>query len=251
MTAFLENDNDLMMQAYLDGELDPAAMSAFERRLSDDAALRSRYEQLIALRGALRSLPQSDPPVDLLRRVTAQLDAEGRGQSDRNQKWSWRSLAAAAIIGAVLTFAAMTAFDQYRSRQDTVQQVVASHVRGLLASQPFDIASSDRHTVKPWFTQRTVQAPQVVDLAEQGFTLVGGRIDIINGEPVATMVYRHANHIVSLTVLKAGRPVPEEIVDGYRVRSWTEGNLTYVAVCDLSGQDLALFQRAFMAKGSG
>jgi anti-sigma factor RsiW len=245
MMASLENNSDLMMQAYLDGELDPAAMSAFERRLSDDAALRSRYEKLTALRSALRSLPQSELPTDLRQRVTARLEA-----GDRRQTWSWRALAAAAIIGAVLTFATMMTFERDQSRQETIQQVVFSHARGLLAPQPFDIASSDGHAVKPWFAKRTVEAPQVIDLAEDGFTLIGGRIDVIDGEPVATMVYSHGRHIVSLTVLRAGRPVPEEIVTGYRVRSWTDGNLTYVAVCDLSGQDLALFQRAFIAKAS-
>jgi len=251
-----ENNDGLMMQAYLDGELDPTAMSAFETRLSNDVELQSKYDTLMMLRKALRSIPQSQPPImDLTRRINARLDAaDGRkvlqNKVAQNQNWSWRGLAAAAVIGAVLTFAAMTTFDQYQSRQDTIQQVVDSHARSMLATQPFDIASSDRHTVKPWFTQRIVEAPQVVDLAEDGFKLAGGRIDVVNGDPVATMVYRHANHIVSLTVLRAGRSIPEEIVSGYRVRSWTDGNLTYVAVCDLSGQDLASFERAFIAKAA-
>src|SRR6202000_2989297 len=76
---------------------------------------------------------------------------------------------------------------------------VAGHVRALAAGTPFDVASSDRHTVKPWFAGKVTFAPQVVDLADKGFPLVGGRVDVIDGRTAATLVFRHDKHIVSLT----------------------------------------------------
>ena len=85
------------------------------------------------------------------------------------------------------------------------------------------------------------------DLAAQGFALLGGRVDVIGHDPVATIVYKHAAHTVSLTTLRPGQAVPEQTIAGYNVRSWSDGNFTYVAVCDLPGADLAAFERAFSA----
>ena len=114
-------------------------------------------------------------------------------------------------------------------------------------TQPFDIASSDRHTVKPWFTSRLPELPQVPDLAAQGFVLVGGRVDVVGHEPVATIVYKHAAHTVSLTTLPAGQSVSGQTIAGYNVRSWSDAQFTYIAVSDLPSADLATFERAFSA----
>src|SRR4029077_13764759 len=124
-------------------------------------------------------------------------------------------------------------------------EVVAGHIRGLLAPQPYDIASSDRHTVKPWFTSRLPASPQVPDLGAQGFSLLGGRVDVIGHDPVATIVYKHAAHTISLTTLRSGQSIPDQTVSGYNVRSWSDPYFTYVAVSDLAGADLAAFERAF------
>ena len=85
------------------------------------------------------------------------------------------------------------------------------------------------------------------DLAAQGFTLLGGRVDVIGHDPVATIVYKHAAHTVSLTTLRPGQTIPEQSIAGYNVRSWSDGEFTYIAVSDLPNADLAAFQRAFAA----
>jgi anti-sigma factor RsiW len=141
----------------------------------------------------------------------------------------------------------MLTMERYDQREAVVSQVVAGHIRSQLASQPFDVASSDRHTVKPWFTSRLPESPQVVDLAAQGFTLVGGRVDVIGNNPVATVVYKHAAHTVSLTTLRPGQTVADQTIAGYNVRSWSDADFTYVAVSDLPGADLLTFERAFLA----
>ena len=88
------------------------------------------------------------------------------------------------------------------------------------------------------------------DLATQGFSLLGGRVDVIGNSPVATIVYKHAAHTVSLTTLRAGQKVPDQTIAGYNVRSWSDANFTYVAVCDLPSVDLAAFESAFSAAES-
>lgn len=243
MTAMQGGNDDLLLQAYCDGELDPAASLAFEQRIASDAALKAQYDKLMGLRDTLRSLPLDDEPPHLQARIGRALDSE----RSRQRNWSWQALAAAAMIGAVLASGVMLGMDRYNARQQTAEQVVANHIRSLLAPQPFDVASSDRHTVKPWFTTRIPESPQVVDLAPQGFALSGGRIDVIGREPVATIVYRHAAHTVSLTTLKSGQPIPAAAIAGYNVRSWSDGDFTYVAVSDLPAEDLAVFARAFTA----
>jgi anti-sigma factor RsiW len=87
----------------------------------------------------------------------------------------------------------------------------------------------------------------VPDLDRQGFALLGGRVDVIGHDPVATIVYKHAAHTVSLTTLQHGQSVPEQTIAGYNVRSWSDGDFTYVAVSDLPSADLATFERAFSA----
>ena len=241
MIAPMQNDGDELLQAYCDDALDPAMAREFERRMAGDKSLRALHDQIMSLRRALRALPQDDLPPDLLARVTSAVDAE----SSLQRGWSWRAMAASALIGAVLAGSVMLTIDRNNARQDIARQVVASHIRGLLAPQPYDVASSDRHTVKPWFTTRIPESPQVVDLASQGFVLAGGRVDVIGRDPVATIVYRHAAHTVSLTTLRPGQSLPAETVAGYNVRSWSDRDFTYVAVSDLPNEDLEAFERAF------
>jgi len=245
MTAF-PDDDDFRLQAYLDGECDADAARVFERHLAGDEALRLRYEQMLALRNALRAIPQEEMPESLRARVGATVADE----SPRERRWSWRALAAAVIVGVLVSAAAMLTLDQYRSRQELVQQVIAGHVRGLLAPQPFDIASSDSHVVRPWFNSRIARSPQVLNLAQQGFSLSGGRIDVVGNTPVPTVVYRHDTHVVSLTMLAPGLSLPVVSQSGYQAVSWSDGKATYIAVCDLPVTDLANFRRIFKAASS-
>jgi anti-sigma factor RsiW len=249
MVVSLRDNVDLQLNAYCDGELDPASASEFERRLASDESLKARYDRLSSLRQAVRSLPQIEVPAGLQARIGARLDAERPSNVTvlRRRSWSFQALAAAALFGAVISSSVMMTIEQYGRRENVASEVVAGHIRSLLAPQPFDIASSDRHTVKPWFTARLPESPQVPDLIAQGFILLGGRVDVIGHDPVATIVYKHAAHTVSLTTLRPGQSVSDQTVAGYNVRSWSDANFTYVAVSDLPGADLATFERAFSA----
>jgi anti-sigma factor RsiW len=257
MAESLQDNDELQLTAYCDGELDPVAAGEFERRMAADGRLRARYTRLMSLRNAMRALPQLDMPSDLQARIQARLATEQANTERANtasnvtvlrrRNWSFQALAASAVLGAVISGSVLKTMDRFGQSDTVASEVVAGHIRGLLAPQPFDIASSDRHTVKPWFTSRLPESPQVPDLAAQGFALLGGRVDVIENRPVATIVYKHAAHTVSLTTLRPGQTVPEQSIAGYNVRSWSDGNFTYVAVCDLPNADLAVFERAFAA----
>ena len=259
MAASLRDNDELQLTAYCDGELDPVAAGEFERRMAADESLRVRYSRLMSLRQAVRALPLADVPSDLQARIQARLKAETERPNTerpnnvtvlRRRSWSFQALAASAVFGAVISGSVLKTIDRFGQSDTVASEVVAGHIRGLLAPQPFDIASSDRHTVKPWFTSRLPESPPVPDLAARGFVLVGGRVDVIGNNPVATIVYKHAAHTVSLTTLRAGQAVPDQTIAGYNVRSWSDGNFTYVAVCDLPSADLAAFESAFSAAES-
>jgi anti-sigma factor RsiW len=262
MTTSLRDNDELLLTAYCDGELDPAAASEFERRLETDTSLKDRYSHLMSLRQAIHSLPKAEMPSDLQARIQARLNAEQADAARTNdagnsnvtvlrrrpgRSWSFQALAASAVFGAVISGSVLRTIDHFGQRDTLASEVVAGHIRGLMAPQPFDIASSDRHTVKPWFTSRLPESPQVPDLSAEGFVLLGGRVDVIDNRPVATIVYKHAAHTVSLTTLRPGQTVPDRTIDGYNVRSWSDGNFTYVAVGDLPSEDLVVFERAFIA----
>jgi anti-sigma factor RsiW len=249
MIASLRDNDELQLTAYCDGELDPVAAAEFERRLATDESLRARYSRLMSLREAVRSLPLVDVPSDLQARIQARLNAERANNVTvlRRRSWSFQALAASAVFGAVISGSVMLTMERYAQQEAVAGEVVAGHIRGLLASEPFDVASSDRHTVKPWFTARLPESPQVPDLSAQGFVLLGGRVDVIGRNPAATIIYKHAAHTISLTTLRRGQSISEQTIAGYNVLSWSDPNFTYVAVSDLPGADLAAFERAFAA----
>ena len=155
------------------------------------------------------------------------------------------SVAMAFVAGSLATFVAIG----QGGREPTAAFLVASHVRALMAPQEVDVASSDRHTVKPWFNGKLPQSPRVVDLAAQGFPLVGGRIDVIGLTPVPTLVYRARLHIISLTALarSSRASLPHDPIDGYNLVEWSDGELAYWAVSDLAAPELENFAKAFRA----
>jgi anti-sigma factor RsiW len=243
------SDPRLLVHAYVDGELDPAHALEVERQIAGDPALAAERERIEALRRAIaQQLPRESAPPGLARRIEAALGLRARRAAAPP---TWRALAAsvavAAFLGSGATWLALS------PGPGDADMVVANHMRALIAPQPFDVGSSDRHTVKPWFNGRIPEAPRVVDLASEGFPLVGGRIDVVGRTPVPTLVYRHRQHLISLSALPLGRaaPMPPEQIAGYNIVSWTENGLAYWAVSDLAAADLNTFAKAFRAGGPG
>jgi anti-sigma factor RsiW len=239
------DDPTLLIHAYVDGELDPANALEIERRLAADPALAAERDRIAALRTALqRNFPREPAPAGLRARVEAIAGVRKRAQPP-----SWLALAAsvalAALVGSSATYVALGP-----ARDESVPDaVLASHIRAMMAPQPFDVASSDRHTVKPWFNGRIPEAPRVIDLAQEDFPLAGGRVDVVGRTPAATLVYRHRKHLISLTEVPApGRADSAPVRrsgDGYSFVHWTEGGVAYWAVSDIGAGDLDDFAQKF------
>jgi len=241
----LHDDPKLLVHAYLDGELDPVNALAVEQRLAEDPALAAEYERVQALQQAIRErLPREAPSRELRARIAAAV-------TPRAPRWqsSWQALAASILVslfvGSGATWLALAP-----QGDDTAETaVVAGHIRSLMAPQPADVPSSDRHTVKPWFNGRIPQSPRVVDLAKDDFPLVGGRLDVVGRKPVPTLVYHHAKHLISLTAVPApdsanAGPVLHR-VEGYNVLRWINDGVAYWAISDVAAADLEKFAQLF------
>ncbi len=235
------------MSAELDGELDAATALRMREHGGACAGCHAAYAQLGALRATLRQhATQYAAPAQLRSRIRAAVRAE---QTPRRRlaalPWAWINLAAAGVAGAAwaLTLALYLAQPSAGERLD--QELVASHFRSLMPDHLADVASSDQHTVKPWFSGRLDFSPPVVDLKQQGYALVGGRLDYIGQRPVAALAYRHRAHVLNLYLWP--EPAPRDAAPhasasaGFHLLQWRQGGMHYTAVSDMNAQDLSQF----------
>jgi anti-sigma factor RsiW len=238
------DDSELLLQAYLDDELDPAEALAFEQRLASDPRLAAQRDRIIKLRSLMQEYLSREPvPPNLLNRIENALKLRGSGP-----RLNWRTLAASIALVAVSSGATWFFLGSQHVRT-TEDAIIADHIRALMAPQPADIISTDQHTVKPWFNGRIPQAPHVVDLTGQGFPLVGGRIDVVDRTPVPTLVYGRRKHLISLTA------VPKAVTtssgterssnDGYNIVRWSNEGMEYWAISDVAAPDLEQFAQLF------
>jgi anti-sigma factor RsiW len=247
------HDANLLVHAYVDGELDPANALEVERQLLQDPALAAQRERIEALQRLIRQrLPREVVPQALTRRIEGALGLAQRPGAAGSHP-SWRALAASVLLAAFVASGSTWLALRPGPTATVADIVVANHLRALMAPEPVDVISSDQHTVKPWFDGRIPESPPVVDLAQQGFPLVGGRIDVIDRTPVPTLVYRRRKHLISLSILPSDltgilAAVPHSIA-GYNILSWTGGGVTYWAVSDVSPTDLDTFSKDFRSEG--
>jgi anti-sigma factor RsiW len=246
----------LLLNAALDGELDAVGMIEIEARLAADPALAAEYARLGALRDAIRArVPRPAAPDALRARVIAMALPAFAAQPTTPRRvrplaLRYGSLAASLLLGIML---GAGAFEQFASEppDDGVQRaIVAGFVRGRLSGQPVDVATSDRHTVKPWLAGKIAGATTVVDLKADGFPLVGGRVDVIGETPVATLIYQRREHQIALSEM----PTPgsgvaaaarRTVRDGFSLLEWSDGGRLYAAVSDLPLAELDAFGAAF------
>ena len=245
------SDNSFqLVHAYMDGELDLTTALSVEEKIAADPNLAAQRDRIIALRDAVQqNLPRDPIPPALQRRIEKTI-----GLRQETSHPTWRTLAASVALAVLVTSSSTWLFLDSKAPQTMEDAIVAGHIRALMAPQPADIASTERHTVKPWFNGRVVEAPHVADLANAGFPLIGGRIDVVGSRPVPTLVYGRRKHIISLTAVpNAGRATlgPSVSVDnGYNIVHWVTNGISYWAVSDVSASDLDEFAKLFRATQS-
>jgi anti-sigma factor RsiW len=243
MSAEHENVRELL-HAYVDGELDLANTREAERHLQSCANCRETEKAIRELRSALNSEgTEYRAPAHLRRNVRAALRREARSTQQTLSPWLMFATGA-AFATLILGFALLQTTRAART-DAIVSQVVANHVRSLLASQLVDVVSSDQHTVKPWFDGKIDFAPEVRDLSVNGFPLAGGRLDYLDGKTIAALVYHRNKHPINLFITPApsSRSTSPTAATrrGYNVISWTNNGMKYWAVSDLNQGELREF----------
>jgi anti-sigma factor RsiW len=233
---------EAMVDAYVDGELTAVESAAFERALHGCPDCRKRLELARAMSGLLRELP-AEPAPDLLR---ARVERELRTIAGRpRERLRWLAMAASLIVAVGIGWLGGVSTGRERNDPDAL---VASYLRVAMAEHPVDVASSDQHTVKPWYAGRIDYAPPVHDLTTQGFPLLGGRLDVVDGRKVAVLVYRRNQHklAVSLWPAASAANAPARVTqrDGFTVGEWRRGGFEWRAVSDISAGEMSSFAAA-------
>jgi anti-sigma factor RsiW len=242
----LADEGVLLAHAYFDRELDPVNALAVGQQVATDPVLAAEVDRINALRQVVRArLPIKPLPDHISSRIDAVI-----GQKREFARPSWRALAASVVLAtAVASGATWSSLTTMRSSDRLAEAVMDGHLRALVSQRPTDVTSDESHTVRPWFNGRVTQAPAVVDLSGDGFPLLGGRVDVIDTEPVATLVYGRRKHVISLFVLPrtsgAERSGESQSVKGYNLVRWSAGDFDYWAASDLNSTELETFARLF------
>lgn len=240
--------------ALRDGELAPARAGKVAQHVAQcpDCARRAAALEALGERLKNPSLAYAPSP-ELVPRIRTAIEWEVRERESRRRHpvpIAWLGLAAAAgiVVGAV----AVLQRDRAVRRETLAAELAGDQVRSLLPGRLVDVPSSDRHNVKPWFAGKLDFSPPVPDLSPEGFPLVGGRVEVLSGRKAAALVYTRRLHVINVYVCPAAGAPGEaaSLTNGFHIRHWKEGEMSFWAVSDLAGNELDQFVALFRVRSS-
>jgi anti-sigma factor RsiW len=243
------NEAGTLVPSYADGEIDSLQGRSIEQHLRGCAACAAKHQGVLALRARIRAeVPFFPAPPALRERVRA-LSANAHDVAParpRPERDRWRWLTGGALAGCTATVLAWvlgTAVIDWHANEDVAVEAVTTHVRATLNNHLIEVASSDQHTVKPWLSARLDYSPPVQNLASEGFALSGGRLDTLDKQRVATLVYRYRLHTIDVFVRPelAHAPSALRTVRGFNVAHATGSGMDWLAVSDVSADVLTAF----------
>jgi anti-sigma factor RsiW len=242
------DETGVLLHALLDNELDAGHAREVELHLACCPRCAGVLRRQREMRRMLAAADlRCRPPAALRQRIDDALGVRRQVAPSR------RSLLRGFAMGSLASAAAAASVVVFLAREDQEQRLlgdaVSAHLRSLQAEHLTDVQTSDQHTVKPWFNGRLDIAPPVIDLTAQGFTLIGGRLDYLDGRPVAAIVYKRRAHVINLFVVQAvgsARTTPRSTsVQGFNARQWGDQDLDFLAISDLASDELQEFGEKF------
>jgi anti-sigma factor RsiW len=260
-------ESQSLMHAYLDGELQAPATLQYEEHIREcPACARTLAEQKELQTAMRRDFLYYKAPEGLRERLTSAVrsrrseagvdkDIQNRTADNRPSDfrprtfrlWRWAAVAACLLVCVGIGFLLAQVFIAPSKHERLVQEVVSSHVRSMQVDKArlVDIRASDAHEVKPWLSVKLDFSPPVPDLAQQGFALVGGRLDYLDGRPVAALVYKRRQHLINVFLWPApantDTSTPVETRQGFHVVHWSRAGMNFWVVSDLNVAELDEF----------
>jgi mycothiol system anti-sigma-R factor len=243
-----------VLHGYLDGELDAARASEFERHLETCRECVGALESQEALRASLQRMGLYErAPATLQQKIRRGLDAATvTAISPRRFPTRWvLAVAAAILLVALVSWVALPRFlGGPNPTTVTAAELVDAHVRSLQPGHLTDVTSTDQHTVKPWFDGRIDFIPPVKDFADEGFSLIGGRLDVLNGRSVAALVYGRRKHLINVFVWPTQEPDSafhsSKVHQGFQWVHWRHQGMEFCAVSDIADPELRQLAQLFV-----
>jgi len=237
-------DVEAQVDSYLDGELAAIDAVELEAHLTGCASCGRYRDDRLALRKAITAqMPRFEAPEPLRVRVRAALRQASPPRRARRvtPSLAWLALAASVAVVAVGSWRLGV---EHAASDTLADEVLASHVRSLMPGHLSDVVSSDQHTVKPWFNGKLDFSPPVQDFSASGYPLLGGRLEYLNGRPVAALVYGRRQHLINVFLWPAAGPVgggEPQVRQGYHLLHWTTPEYVYWVASDLGLSELTNF----------
>jgi len=226
----------LLLQADHDGELGAADAARVAAHLPTCPSCAAHAASLARLSTRLRTeLPPAELPPRLQATAT-RLSAPPHVAPWRNPRRQYLGLTAGLALAACLALVVLP-----RRPPDLAPDAVTAHIRALQPGHLIDVASTDRHTVKPWFNGKLDYSPPVQDFSGVGFPLKGGRLDYLGNRPVAVLIYARAQHMIDVTIWPGAAPARDGTKNGYNYLSWSHDGMIFWAVSDLNKAELRDF----------
>jgi len=233
-----------LLNAYVDGELDSAGSLGVENHIKGCASCLADVENLHALASAIHNgALRFNAPKTLKRNVETAIRKANPEAKPAYFNWRWATAFASIVLIVAATWTITTQRAASSQQTQFVNEIISSHVRSLMANHITDVASSDSHTVKPWFSGKLDYSPPATDLTDRGFRLVGGRLDYIGGRSVAAVVYQRSQHFINLFVWPsstgpAADGEGEMTRQGYNLIHWSKSGMNYWLVSELNLAEL-------------
>jgi anti-sigma factor RsiW len=232
-----------LLHAYLDDELDLVRSMELEDHLAECGDCANEIASYRALREGIQAADlRYQTPGEFRSRLLKELRRQEAPQPTAVvhrliPRWSWAAVAALLLLASA---ALVLEFSQ-RSERILATEIVNDHVRSLMPGHLTDVVTSDQHTVKPWFTGKIDFSPQVRDLSADGFELVGGRLEYLDGHSAAAIVYQRRKHVINLFTWPTSAADEEprtSAQQGFNLVEWKQGGMYYCAISDLNRQEL-------------
>lgn len=249
-----------LLSAHVDQELGLPEVKELDDHLQTCPACHRAFVSQTTLRAAIKQrATYFQAPLDLESRIRASLPKVADAPAGRAKQapwywgsWNWMNAGPVLASLIALIWSAGLYLATPSPNQRLAEEVVSSHVRSMMVNHIADVASSDQHTVKPWFNGKLDFSPIVNDLSTQGFPLIGGRLDYLDHRSVAALVYRHRLHLINVYIWPAAKERQTSIqtasIQGYNLVHWSEEGMRYWLISDLDPQDLMALARILQAQ---